>query len=277
MKHLLNLLFVILAASMFSCFQIETDADRYVSPPADPSKQPPKELIDRDSKQISKTFIAIAEKYRYNFILHHKWNYTATNWIFSWYASREKCTQSDTEISTYVPSPLPVSTQIKVTVDTLLYNKDKKLCFVLLAVEDKHTHFDGLVDDPEDEKFNGFAFVGYRQDINQPFALYPIETFMVSAESLSVTNQYMRYYYFTQYCDMAGAPTTVFFGLQHVNLDDPQFFKKSPLFRKDIEGFYNFQCYKDSGKIHIYHFEEADSSEIFGKIDYHDYITSQHK
>jgi hypothetical protein len=62
-----------------------------------------------------------------------------------------------------------------------------------------------------------------------------------------------------------------------VNLDDPQFFEKSPLFRKDIEGFYNFQCYKDSGKIHIYHFEEADSSEIFGKIDYHDYITSQHK
>lgn len=237
--------FTIIIVRMESC----SDPYAYVVPIPD-QPQPSKQRIQKDGEQIIEDFISAVEYYRL----------AQQSDTMTWEKSHdpqnfyEPLAHRETLDEFYVASPLPTSTQIKVYVDTILYNNDDSLCFALLIVKTQYSDLKNFQYRSKDSPYNAYAIAGYREHKYSSYIQYPIVAFGVfGMDTYDDAKRVIRAQYFKQLSNASGSYSTVYEGVPFkYNVCDPDFFDKSPLFQKYDSTRYNFQMYRKDGKIQEY-------------------------
>ena len=166
--------------------------------------------------------------------------------FFAPYASRYSL-----EEERYINSPMPTETQLTVTVETMLYNTDSLFCIALICF---HSHYDKIkgIEDACDpwREFDAKAIIGCRDNISEPFKIYPLNTFRATGfESCRSVISCLKKMYFN---DLKGTILPPLFKGSEIryyeyNLNDPKMFS-SVIFQKNKEfpQLYNFQLYRYS-------------------------------
>jgi hypothetical protein len=175
--------------------------------------------------------------------------YPGADWdpanFFGPYASRYSLTKDG-----YVNSPKPTSTQLKVTVDSILYSEDSLLCVAFLVLELKYDSIKGLENKrKEGRNFDGKVIIGFRKSKENSFQIYPVENYsVIGYEDYEEAAKELEYFYFKKLknTSLGGIYTGLKFK-QNVG-GGKDFFEKSPYFQKHKSGLYNFQMYRHLGK-----------------------------
>ena len=147
-----------------------------------------------------------------------------------------------------VNSPIPTRKQLNITTPFILYSPDSLFCTAILCI---HKHYD-KIEDLSDvrESYDSRAFIGYREDINMPFKIYPFHAYIFYNYKIpeQVVDE-LKYEYFKH---LTNYGTSYLEGYE-CNMNDSTFFT-SNIFKKDDikDGCYNFQLYKHLGKIYEY-------------------------
>lgn len=154
-----------------------------------------------------------------------------------------------------------------ITVDTIIYNNDGLFCVALLCL---NLHYDKIkgVEDMRDlgREYSAKAIIGYRDNINKPFKIYPLDTFIVVGfESCRSAISCIKKLFFNQ-LQGTSLPMLYKTGDYEYNLNDPRFFD-SVIFKKDIykDGCYNFQLYRYMGNVFEYQYYSNQSDSIKAK------------
>lgn len=210
--------------------------------PGELGPQPPKEQLEKDGLQIAESFLNEVERYRHYLLsdtVPDKQILERLPFIYDLYVWR---TTIDNE---HVPTPMPMSTQLNVAVDTILYSKNQKFCFALLITEQNYSTIEGLQDEELECPFSGYSFIGYRKDKSSPYKIYPVTMYHVSAESYEGAQSELRNFYFAGLKFNTAGYFTVFGGTDFkYNIGDSLFFEKSPFFQKYDSTRYNFQMFR---------------------------------
>ncbi len=235
------MIFTVIYVRMESC----SDPYSYVLPKSD-NPQPSRQRLEKDGKQLIDDFISAVEYYRLALqsdTMDWKESHDPAN-FYSPLAERE------TLDDFYVASPLPTSTQIRVFVDTILYNKDENLCFAILIVKIQYSDLKKYKYRSKYSPYNAYAVIGYRKKGSSKYLQYPVDVFMVSEmDSYNDARRVIRAQYFRYLSSTGGPYSTVYGGIPYkYNLGDPEFFEQSPLFQKYDSTRYNFQMYRKDGK-----------------------------
>lgn len=154
----------------------------------------------------------------------------------------------------YVTSPLPTSEQLTVTTDTIVYSKDSLFCVAFLILWLHYDSIEGLEEKrDEGRRYSAKAIIGYRNDIEKPFDIYPLKKHaVIGFESYEAAAIMLKDLYFNR-LKGKGSTGSVYEGKQfRHNVGDKDFFEKSPYFQKHKSGLYNFQMYRYSGKDYPY-------------------------
>ena len=221
-------------------------------------KQPYNENLERDKKQIVQTYIDAVEYYRQQCILHGCDSVYDVTGMFCRYAIRDIGNDDSSEC---IPSPYPADTQIEVRVGEIFYDKSNLLCATIIAVNKTFTNPDSLSNYDSECHYKGICVIGRRHKVEEPFMLYPISAYSCWAYSFERVFELMKSFAYRFMKDYTGSFTVVFQGEYYgYNMQDPQFFEKSPLFQKFDEKRYNFQMRR------FY-------NDRLGKIDYYEYPT----
>ncbi len=225
-----------------------------------------KKIYQRDKEQIANCFIENVEYFR----LFHRYeydddrlpdsvknkayeyyqNYPQARWdaanFFEPYATRYSLVKNN-----YVNSPLPTKDQLKVTTDTIFYNKTGLLCMAILVIENNYSNIKGLEDDRDKgREFDATAVIGTRDSINEFLKIYPRDEQKVTGfESYYAAAATLKNLYCKELISMSGSAFTVFEGKKFKqNVGDDDFFENSPYFQKYDSATYNFQMYRHLGK-----------------------------
>lgn len=224
--------------------------------PKTDTPQPSKQRLERDGKQLARDFINTVEYYRLALQSDTMdWNdsHDPANFYFP-YAQRE------TIDSVYVASPLPTSSQIKVFVDTILYNADGNICFALLIIKAKYSDFKNFQKEFKTYPYSACAIVGYRENNSMPYTLYPVNAFSAMSDTYKEAKRVIRECYFLSLNQATGDYYSVFNQQPYkYNIGDPKFFDESPLFQKYDSTRYNFQMYHNEGNNYEYPIRIASS------------------
>jgi hypothetical protein len=228
---------------------------------------------DRDKEQISDCFIENVEYFR----KYHK--YDKIIYInspdslkkehqeyYKKYPEAERdpanffepyATRFSLVIDDFVSSPRPTRNQLNVKTDTVIYSQDSLLCVAFLIVESKYDDIDGLESKRDNNrKFDGNAVIGYRQNIENSFQIYPLTKHkVIGFENYETTATMLKNLYFNN-LKGKGSTGSVYDGLRfNHNVGDKDFFKKSPYFKKHKNGLYNFMMYRYLGKEYKYNYQ----------------------
>lgn len=226
-------------------------------------------IVQIDKKQISQSFIDNVEYFRqfkdYSGYLKDsiEMEHPNSQWdpanFFEPYASLYSLVKDN-----YINSPLPTQTQMTITVDTIIYNNDGLFCVALLCL---NLHYDIIkgVEDKRDlgREYSAKAIIGYRDSINEPFKIYPLDTFIVVGfESCRSAISCIKNMFFNQ---LKGTSLPMLYknGYYECNLNDSSFFQ-SVIFKKYKKGYYNFQLYRYMGSVYEYQYfsNQPDSIKI---------------
>lgn len=224
---------------LLKCDSIASISENY-RVDVNPLEQPPTHVYERDRKYLEQSFINCVETYRMALCNDSLKNVYMPLGSYQFYAIR----WLDNDNFDYVGSPIPTSQQIKVFTDTILYNKSKNICFALMIVKRQFSYIKGL--QRESVRFDGMALIGYRDNINNPFKIYPQETSCITGEwSYKSCQETIRFLYFERF-KYGGAPfSEVISGQQFPdNVGDSLFFDRSPYFKKYDKTRYYFQMKK---------------------------------
>ena len=90
-------------------------------------------------------------------------NYPDAEWdpanFFEPYATRFSLEKDD-----YIASPIPTSSQLNVTVDSIVYSMDSLFCVAFLIIESKYNNIEGQESVRyDDRRFDGKAVIGFRK------------------------------------------------------------------------------------------------------------------
>lgn len=256
----------LLICSCFGCNSEKNQQNNLFVYQTEPKK------VKLDKQDISQAFIDNVEYFR-RFIDYTGYSadsieikHPNSQWdpanFFVPYASRYSLVKDS-----YINSPLPTQSQMTVTVDTIIYNNDGLFCVALLCL---NLHYDIIkgVEDMRDlgREYSAKAIIGYRDNINKPFKIYPLDTFIVTGfEDCRSAISCIKKMFFNQ-LQGASLPMIYKTGDYEYNLNDPRFFD-SVLFEKDVykEGFYNFQLYRYMGNVFEYQYYSNQSDSIKAK------------
>lgn len=158
----------------------------------------------------------------------------------------------------YTNSPLPTQEQITITVDTIIYNTDSLLCFAFICIYSHYDIIKGLENARRiGREYDAKSIVGFRENINDTFKIYPLNTFNVFGyQDCESAINVLKECYFNE---LKGSRLPLLFKGENrhfeYNLGDPNFFN-SVMFEKDDyrKGFYNFQLYRYCGDIYEYQY-----------------------
>jgi len=216
----------------------------------DPKQQPSKQQLETDGQQIADYFINTVEMYRQIILVDSFKTEASIDPAHFYQPYAERVTVNGDR----VPSPLPTSTQFKVSSDTILYNPDKTICFALLIIECKYSVIEGLENNGLKNPYDARAVIGYRMNDTVPYSIYPVEIFsVIRVDTYADARRMIRKCYFRDLKKTGGGVFTVFNETPFFyNLGDPQFFEKSPFFQKYDSTRYNFQMYHKLGKDYEY-------------------------
>lgn len=223
------------------------------------------EIYQRDKEQIATCFIDNVEYFR--LFLRYEYDakiyldsmkiisdeyykqYPQAKWdaanFFEPYATRYSLVKDN-----YVNSPLPTIDQLKVTTDTIFYNKSGLLCVAFLVIENKYSKIKGLEDARNsDRRFDARAMIGYRLTTDSLFKMYPLEKHIVTGyRNFEEATNILKDLYCNHLIGI-GSTGSVYEGLTFKqNIGDKDFFEKSPYFQKYDSITYNFQMYRHLGK-----------------------------
>ena len=223
------------------------------------------EIYQRDKEQIANCFIDNVEYFR----LFHRYDYDAVRdfdsiksnyngyyqkypdakWdpanFFEPYATRYSLVKDN-----YVNSPLPIKDQLKVTTDTIFYNKTGLICVAFLVMENKYSKIKGLEDDRDKgREFDARAMIGCRVSKDSLFKIYPLEKHKATGFRNYVEAANILEDLYCNHLNGIGSTGSVYEGLMFKqNVGDKEFFEKSPYFQKYDSVTYNFQMYRHLGK-----------------------------
>lgn len=240
---LVALIFSLMLLSLYSCS--DSKVSKNIS-----EHQPSKQQLEIDGQQIVESFLNTVETYR-QFLLDDTVNMKAIVDPSNFYEPYAERLTTDGKV---ISSPFPISSQLKVTIDTIVYGQNKNFCFALLIIESNYSTVTGLENKKTDHPYDACAVIGYKLNDNDTFNLYPVTTFkVIGVDSYTDAKRIIRDSYFRNLRKTSGGVFSVFNGIPFVyNLGDPQFFEKSPFFQKYDSLRYNFQMYHNLGEDYEY-------------------------
>jgi len=211
----------------------------------------PKDIYERDKAQIEDCFMRNVEYYR----LHH-------------YDESNEKAQTD-PLYFYLPyaevevpgsvngimCPLNVHKYLKVTVDTILYDKRGLKCFAFLGVYTKTINKGWFITCENGKNYDARAIIGIRDRIKDSLKIVPNSYFvMLQFDTYPKAVNELKHMYFHR---LKSSWLSVLFNGERKykhNVGDENFFEKSPLFDKLDNNIYNFQsrCYKNGGCLYPY-------------------------
>lgn len=153
----------------------------------------------------------------------------------------------------FISSPYPTSSQISVSVDTIIYDRTGNLFVAFICIENKFNKIPDLRDVPH--RFDGRAMIGYRDNSDNSLKIFPLTNYMAIGlnnknDALnSIKRDYMKN---LKGSYLAGSVygSNVF----AENIGDIDFFQKSIFFAKYDSTHYYFQMYKDLDEIKAYNY-----------------------
>lgn len=220
----------------------------------------PKELYNRDKEQISKCFINNVEYYRlycrytseeldtyYNDSIHSDAQWDPAN-FYEPYACRY-----NEELQCYINSPIETIYQLKVEVDTILYDNTACLCFAFLSIYQNYKNVSHLKKRPSG--YDAKAIIGIRKCTDDAFNVYPVTNFI----AFNYTNKDacirdLKYLYSHRLKGSSLAGSVYQEMTFNANVGDSRFFEDSPFFQPFDERRLNCQMYKHLGKIYEYNY-----------------------
>lgn len=131
-------------------------------------------------------------------------------------------------------SPVRTDEIISVAADTIVYAPDSLRCIVLMIIESHHINLNGWR--PEEQSFEGRAFIGSRKDRNHPFYLFPMGPYRIDRPDYESTKKDLRNSYFNK------IKKRNMYNMRYTcGIGDPDFFKTAPDFQISESGMYNFE------------------------------------
>lgn len=207
--------------------------------------QPPKELLEKDKKQIAESYVNLVEKYRqfYQEDLEKDTFVLAHIDVSGFYRYGERTNIYGEDIA----SPWPMHGQLEVTVDTIVYSSDKRFCVALLIIKRSFFKSEYVIKEKSwRHPYDGSAFIGYKKEENGPYLIYPTHVFSVIwMDTYDDVKEELRNYYFKYLYLQTGSFDTVFEQTSYkYNIGDSLFFEKAPFFQKYDSTRYNFQMFR---------------------------------
>lgn len=138
---------------------------------------------------------------------------------------------------------IPCTQFISVSVDTIRYSPDSLLCVALLIINDHYTN--KYYKERKGNVYDGVAVIGYRENVNSGFQLFPMDKLVVhSFPEPREVQCILRRFYFNDIIASGGASGTNRQGLEYTcGIGDDNFFKYSPDFMLNEYLDYNFKYY----------------------------------
>lgn len=151
----------------------------------------------------------------------------------------------------FINSPLPTSSQINVSVDTIIYNKTGELFVAFVCIENKYSKIRGLCD--ERHCFDGKAMIGFRDSVDNSIKVYPLTNFeTIGMDSKKLAIFFTRFDYMVNLKGSSIAGSVFGTNRFKENVGDKDFFENSQFFKKDKFSHYYFQLYNDIDGTKIY-------------------------
>lgn len=240
---LVALIHSLMLLSLYSCS--DSKVSKNIS-----EHQPSQQQLETDGQQIVESFLNTVEMYRQS-LLADTVNLKASVDPSNFYEPYAERITTDGRV---ISSPLPISSQLKVSIDTIVYSQNKNFCFALLIIESNYSKIKGLENKKIDHPYDACAVIGYKFNDNDLFNLYPVTTFkVVGVDSYADAKRIIRDSYFRNLKKTYGGVFSVFNGTPFgYNLGDSQFFEKAPFFQKYDSLRYNFQMYHNLGEDYEY-------------------------
>lgn len=149
-------------------------------------------------------------------------------------------------------SPIPTRQQVEVSVDTIYYDKTGTFFVAFVCIEKNFSKIPGLVN--REHRFDARAVVGYRDTCENVIKVYPLSMFVEgNFESKESALRLLRYdHWYNVKGNSLGK--SIYDEKFKNNVDGPEFFENSMLFKKYDQKHYNFQMYKDGDKVKEYRY-----------------------
>lgn len=228
-----------------------------VSSPRDLSKSRPVDtLYEKDKIDIAKTFTKNVEAIRLsmdndNHKIHSSFDGDPDpENIYTPYAIRYNY-----KTEKFVASPLPTSEQISTYTTSIVYSSDSLLCVAFIVIDNHFTDLYPYEKDRIDNgPYDGRALIGYRQNLNERFKIYPFDIYTIlGMDEIGFVTYLLRSYYFHDIIGQRGPAGTNIEGIEYkYGIGDPKFFYKAPNFIKNKQGKYKFEYYREGDKFFPY-------------------------
>ncbi len=199
------------------------------------------ETYQKDKTQIQDFMYSNLEYYRLN---HDSCSpdYYRGFFVFKYYTERLYEKQG-----VYKASPIKSHEEYNIVVDTIVYSKDCLKCIAFIVFQYKHVELKGWERKREQgRECDGWAWVGIRNNIEEPFDLYRSETFGVAEyPNVKSAASIIEELYYTKLKD-ANCMTAPFNNLLFThNVGEPDFFEDAPYFqpfhRDNYRGRFHFE------------------------------------
>lgn len=197
-------------------------------------------LKTQDKQHIISSFIDIVESYRQKRLYGSlsKYDYEKYSYYCRTYAYQSNCQYKA------ILCPNPISNQLEVAIDTMIYNDDRCLCYVLMIVKCMYKDYDGFHGKNLKPWYNGIAQIAYRNHVDSLFKIHPVNLFKIEKMDCYVEAKNMlRNFYFRRLKgEVAYSYRDVPIKYES-NINDSRFFKKNIIFQRFDSTRYNFEIY----------------------------------
>ena len=216
------------------------------------------DTYQKDKQEIHDVYVNNIEYYR----MHHLYNIDTIDYVKHYkeypYAQYDPANfyspygcRVSKEGSIFVPSPYSTNSQLNIEVDIIIYDKSGSLFIAFVCIEKKFKESPSLKNIKHG--FDGRAMIGYRDEKTKVLKVYPLTNFMsIGMNSKNEVLQAIKKDYMNKLKGSYLSGSVYGANKFGENVGNNSFFQESQFFKKNYDGLYLFQLYKDLDEIKEY-------------------------